>query len=171
MVSRRACARLPRHRRLLGTALAAMACCPLLAGCGGGTRPAASVLPPHAATVVGRPVTTAHGNTVEVSRYVDRVPGTRSASDHVTAAVKVRVCAGRHEPASIQPSAFLLLFHDGALPPTGGQLPHRHLLPAEALQPGACSQGWLAFVRPALNRPIGVVLSSSTVVLWRLTAT
>jgi hypothetical protein len=169
---------LPRHRHVrrrfvgvgltLGAVLGAAGC----AGSGGAQPAVTPSLPPHAAALVGQAVTTAHGNRVRVIRYLPRVASAPAPAGKVASAVEVKACASRTDShgAAVKGALFFLLFHDGLLRPSGS-VAKRPALRDAALPPGRCERGWLSYLRPQHNAPIGVLLSGSSVVLWRLDTT
>lgn len=146
-----------------------MASAVVATGCGAGGQQPVAVARPHTAVDLGQTVTTSRGNQVQVLRYLPQVAGLAAPAGEAASGVKVRVCAaaGNRQGATITRKSFLLLFHDGWLHPraiAGTQLQ----LAEGRVPPGRCASGWLTYLRPRLNQPIGVVLAASTVVLWKL---
>jgi hypothetical protein len=130
-----------------------------------------SSLPPRAATFIGDEITTAHGNRVTVERYLARVNGTPATPGHVVAAIKVRTCASSaaSAPVSVRRGVFYLLLHSGLVRPVARETIKSPLID-QSLNPGDCTEGWISYQRPTASAPIGVVLSGSTVALWKIRA-
>ena len=165
---------LPRHRARRRRAAAALGVVPIVVAvataCEASQAAAPPPLPPHTAASVGQTVTTANGNSVEVVRYAAAFGPQGATRSTVTAAVDVKACASADgDGAQIVPTEFLLLFHDGLLRPVARAGDGTHpALRAGALPAGRCTRGWVFYRRPRHNDSIGVILSASTVVLWKL---
>jgi hypothetical protein len=152
----------------------AVLCCALfLAGCVSSSsgRSRSTLTPSAAATIVdiGKAAETRAGNTVAVDSYRSPLDSKNTTTGFVLVAAHIFACASADAP--VQTGAAHALFRietsKGTLWPAVADV-KKPPLPTSLIPPGHCARGWVTFKVPKDQTPRFVVLTSSTIVKWRI---